>query len=187
MASLLELFDPDQPNQLIAVTRRSAHNLSDYVLGTHINWYIQTNVTPPGYYIHIEDLNEYDTVELIDFYWHCVYTTGGSYYTCLADRIEPEQEGSGFWRITDPQHPQYIAPSQHPLLPFLVALSSTAGLSRLSERVRTPTPVLTTPREPRRISLEEDELSPYSAFADNPDLSPESPRDVHLVSTLERQ
>ena len=102
MASLSEPLDPDQPNQLITVTRRPAPDLPDYVLRTHINWYIQTNVTPPGYYLHIEELNEYDAVELVDSHWHRIYTLEGSYYTCLADRIKPGTEGSRFWRITDP-------------------------------------------------------------------------------------
>src|SRR6267154_1320559 len=182
MASLSELFDLDQPNQLIVVNRRPAHDLPDHVLGDSITWFIRSNVTALGYYIWSNTFQDYNAVEFFDTHWYHVFANKGSYFTCLNDHIEPETEGTGYWKITDPQHSQYTAPSQHPPLPF-----SVAGPSRLSERVRTPTPVLTTPREPRRISLEEDEPSPYPAFADNPDLSPESPRDTHLASTFEQQ
>src|SRR5882757_7176447 len=182
MASLSELFDPDQPNQLLIVNRRPENDLPDYVLGDSIHWFIQSNVTAPGYYLWSETFQDYDAVEFFDTHWHRIFANKGSYFTCLNDHIKPETEGTGYWQITDPQHPQYTAPPQHPPLPF-----SAAGPSRLSECVRTPTPVLTAPREPRRISLEEDEPSPYPAFADNPDLSPESPRDTHLASTFEQQ
>ena len=182
MALLSEPFDPDQPNQLLVVNRRPEPDLPDHVLGDSIHWFIQSNITAPGYYLWSKTFQEYDAVEFFDTHWHRVFANEGSYFTCLNDCIEPETEGTGYWRITDPQHPQYTAPPQHPPLPF-----SAAGPSRLSERVRTPTPILTTPREPRHISLEEDEPSPYPAFADNPDLSPESPRDAHLASTFEQQ
>ena len=171
---------PDQLNQLIVVNRRPAHDLPEYILGDSITRFIRSNITAPGYYIWSNTFQDYDIVEFFDTHWYRIFANKGSYFTCLNDCIEPETESTGYWKITDPQHSQYTAPSQHPPLPF-----SVAGPSRLSERVRTPTPVLTEPREPRCISFEEDEPSP--AFAENPDLSPESPRDAHLAFTFEQQ
>src|SRR6267154_1740588 len=133
MASLSEPFDPDQLNQLIVVNRRPAHDLPEYILGDSITRFIRSNITAPGYYIWSNTFQDYDIVEFFDTHWYRIFANKGSYFTCLNDCIKPETESTGYWKITDPQHPQYTAPPQHPPLPF-----SAAGLSRLSARSKCP-------------------------------------------------
>src|SRR6267154_3067680 len=122
---------------------KTAKHWDSFFTHCSITWFIRSNVTAPGYYIWSNHFQDYDAVEFFDTHWYRIFANEGSYFTCINDRIEPGAESTGYWRITDPQHPQYTAPPQHPPLPF-----SATGPSRLSERVRTPTPVLTEPREP---------------------------------------
>ena len=60
---------------------------------------------------------------------------GEIYYTALEDRIHPYQEGTGYWRHSDPQHPKHTVPQN---LPTPGPSTATVDISASGDPPRTP-------------------------------------------------
>ena len=138
-------------NQLIRVQIRDRPDLPDYVPG-QVQWL--DFVPYPGYYLWDDILEENNPVDFIENYWYQLTreSTSGYTYTSKEDHIDPYSNNTGYWRITDPEHPDHI-PEELPH----IASSSTAGPSTLS-----------VPRQCTE-TLESVELSPFRS-APNPDV-----------------
>ena len=159
---MLEPFlDTDTDWTFKEVRLRQNPDLPDHVLGA-VQWlgFVQY----PGYYLYAStDPNDPDQpldhlpVEFIENHWYFISRIGkdNDTYICKGDRIEPYAHRTGYWRISDPQHPAHV-PEELPPVPG----SSTSGPS-----------TLTVPRQ-RAETLESQELSPFR-FAENPDLDQE--------------
>jgi hypothetical protein len=155
MAHFLKpVSEEDDPFDLKDVQLRPTPDLPDYVLGA-VQWL--GFVAYPGYYLYTTTTSgaqDHVPVEFLNNNWYFINQSddGELTYTCQEDRIEPYAHRTGYWRISDPQHPEHV-PEELPPVPG----SSTAGPS-----------TLTVPRE-CTSTLESEELSPFR-FAHNPDL-----------------
>jgi len=123
MARLHREFNPTKPKELITVTRRTHPDLPHRIRNS-IYWQDATEEFTEGYY-----LPRYrDTPVPVDYFehhWHKLFEYQGCTFTTLEDRIKPGREGTGYWLITDPQHPDYD-PNYVPHLDPSVASTSTA-------------------------------------------------------------
>src|SRR5437588_6302742 len=170
MAHFLELIsDEDDPFNLKDVQLRPTPDLPDHVLGA-VQWL--GFVAHPGYYLYTTTTSgatDHVPVEFLDNNWYFINQSdnGELTYTCREDHIEPYAHRTGYWRISDPQHPEHV-PEELPLVPS----SSTAGPSTLN-----------VPRE-RASTLESEELSPFR-FAYNPDLDPDQDQEEYFSSVAE--
>src|SRR5437879_6510719 len=170
MAHFLEpVCDEDDPFDLKDIQLRPTPDLSDHVLGA-----VQSLgfVAHPGYYLYTTTTSgatDHVPVEFLNNNWYFINRSddGELTYTCREDRIEPYAHRTGYWRISDPQHPEHV---QEELPP--VSSSSTAGPSTLN-----------VPRE-RASTLESEELSPFR-FAYNPDLDPDQDQEEYFSSVAE--
>jgi hypothetical protein len=59
----------------------------------------------PGYYILNPRTKSYHAVEFINNYWYKVRVYTRQAYTSQEDQIKPYQLGTGYWALTDWQHP----------------------------------------------------------------------------------
>ena len=162
MASLAEPFDANKPGNFIKVTRRSHPDLPPHVLGSRISWRY-----PPGYYLYQEFLSNYQPVEFLDNHWHCLIADEETYYTALEDRIHPYQEGTGYWRLSDPQHPKHTVPQ---ILPTPGPSTATVDISASGDPPRTPL-----------------KSFPSPIFASNPDASNSDSEETSDTSSAETQ
>ena len=162
MAQLLEpLPDPTHQSRLVKVQLRSQPDLPDHILG-QVQWLSFSEHL--GYYLWNENTNY--PVEFLENYWYYIYRYNGNSYISHEDHIEPYSHNTGYWRITDPEHPEHISEE----LP-LVAGPST----------------LTVPRR-RAETLESVELSPFQT-APNPEHDHSDPEDEYYepqTSTTEQ-
>jgi hypothetical protein len=107
-------FDLDNPENLVPLIKRTEDNLPAHVKNT-VQWRSDLLNHPAGYYIYDNELQRLQAVEFVENYWHNVYQYTGFAYTSLAARTEPHTEGTGYWYLSDPQHPlhsEYIASLQ---------------------------------------------------------------------------
>src|SRR6201990_2253677 len=126
MASLIQPFNPDTPNQVVELaTCTTEDTLPNHVKG-QVQWFKNQEGQPPGYYLYSHKSGQFHAVEFLNNYWHCTYTYTGTTYTSLEDRIIPYTEGTGYWHITEPQHPGHATYAHH--------------LQRALGTVRTPSP-----------------------------------------------
>ena len=115
----------------------------------------------PGYYLWNPNTEEQEQVEFIDNYWYFVYRDEETYIS-KDDRIVRNAKGTGFWKYSDPEHPNYIPTELPPI----------AGPS-----------TLTLPRQ-RADTLESVEPSLFAA-APNPEYDPEDYYSPVADTTLE--
>ena len=153
---MLELFT-DDPFDLLDVQLREQPDLPDHILGA-VQWL--GFVAHLGYYLYATTstgTEDHLPVEFIENNWYFITRSSDEEdtYICQNDRIECYAQRTGYWRISDPQHPEHI-PEELPPVPG----SSTSGPSTLS-----------VPRQ-HAETLESQELSPFR-FADNLDLDQE--------------
>ncbi len=138
--------DPDEPR---CVYCRPTPDLSDHILGT-VFWVNQDDNHPyPGYYRYTEEEDKFLPVESVNNYWWNLHFRpyNQTYWTSKDDRYDPYQGTTGYWNLTDPEHPEYQAE---------------------------PRPSQVTLTVPRRRASTVGELESPLRFADNPDLDNES-------------
>ena len=127
---MLTLFsDQDDQLDLKEVVLRQEPDLPDHVLGA-VQWL--EFVAQPGYYLYAETpsgVEDHLPVEFIDNSWFFITRSDddGYNYICQDDHIERYAQRTGYWRISDPQHPEHV-PEELPPVPG----SSTSGPSTLS-------------------------------------------------------
>ena len=100
MARLERPFNTANPSEFIRVYCRDEDDLPHY-LKNLIHW------QEDGYYLSLPYESEPRAVEFLDNNWYFVFQHEGRWFTTQEDRIHPNTQGSGYWRITDPQHPDY--------------------------------------------------------------------------------
>ena len=157
------LPDPLYQYQFIEVQLRSQPDLPDHILG-QIQWLSFSEY--PGYYLWNPENQTNRPVEFLEDYWYYIYRYEGDSYISHTDCIEHYSHNTGYWRITDPEHPEHV-PEELPLV---------AGPSTLTV--------------PRRYAetLESVELSPFQT-APNPELNHSDPEDEYYepqTSTTEQ-
>jgi hypothetical protein len=104
-ASLQQPFNYTDPSEVIKATRRTEDNVPDYVKG-EVLWHQDPDFLP-GYYLYDYRPQEYRPVEFLDNHWHYLFHHQGSDFISLSNRIKPHTQGTGYWRTTDPEHPNY--------------------------------------------------------------------------------
>jgi hypothetical protein len=181
MAHLSRPFDPEDPGKLIRVFQRETDDLPAHVKGAVI-WQQAYAYHPAGYYLNQQP------VEFIENFWHYLYSEGEYaefFFTTLEDRIEPFTATTGYWHLSDPQHPDHI-----PSAP----VASTSALTLDTD----------TPRRTTSLLTGDPDLSPYlstvAGVRISPRLSPDSksdskgdssesdsPRDIPVQSPQEQQ
>jgi len=139
-----------RPWTLTQVQLRTNPDLPEHVLG-QIKW---LNFSEhPGYYLWDKEVNTNRLVKFIDNSWFYLttYNNDTNIYICSEDRIQPYSNNTGYWRITDPEHPEHV-PEE---LPPVASPSAEAGPSSL--------------QVPRQCAetLESEDQSPLH-FAPNP-------------------
>jgi hypothetical protein len=112
VASLQVALAPN--NQATPITRRTHDDLPAHVKGT-VEW----NRPNRGYYIpqHLTTNNALEPVEFINNSWYELrYDASARTFYTQENLAIPVQNifGIGYWNVTDPQHPEYQAPSRTP-------------------------------------------------------------------------
>ena len=123
MAQLHWEFNQTKPKKLIQVTRRTHSNLPHHIRGL-IYWQDAIKEFTEGYYLPWP----YNTLPLINYFkhhWHKLFEYRRLTLISLADHIKPGRKGTGYWLITDPQHPDYD-PNYIPHLDLPEASTSAA-------------------------------------------------------------
>jgi hypothetical protein len=105
MAQLDRPFDLDNLQDLVPLTKWTTDDLPDHVKDTV--WWLDQPEYPAGYYIYNQQEQQPTPVEFVENHWHHIYQYSGTVYTSLVKRIEPHTLGTGYWGITDPQHPNF--------------------------------------------------------------------------------
>jgi len=100
MARLLRLLDD---NRLAKVLRRPRDNLPDCVKG-QVEWRTDHSLGP-GYYVLHPKNNRYYPVEFIEDHWYKLRVYTGDAHTTRDLQIPLYQNSTGYWDITDWQHP----------------------------------------------------------------------------------
>jgi hypothetical protein len=98
---------------------------------------------PLGYYIYNHSEQRYTLVEYLENHWYHIYQYSGIMYTSLGECIEPHMQGTGYWCITDPQHPDHdeywsISGSQNPNYTAQLAASSSTAMPTLTVSTQVP-------------------------------------------------
>jgi len=126
MAQLLEPLSDTNLYALSQVQPRTKPDLPEHVLG-QIKWLKFSE--HPGYYLWDKKLNTNRLVEFVDNNWFYLttYNDDTNIYIYSEDHIEPYSNNTGYWRITDPEHPDYV-PEE---LPPVASPSAEAGPSSL--------------------------------------------------------
>src|ERR1700741_4413606 len=91
------------------VYRRYRPDLPVHLLG-NIFWQDQDEEHPyPGYYL-VDSDNQIVPVEFIENYWYLLSfrTFDQTFWTDTESRFEPFEDGTGYWDLTDPQHPEHL-------------------------------------------------------------------------------
>jgi hypothetical protein len=104
---------PTDPNTLVLLNSRAEPNLPAHVEG-RAQWVLYQNQQRSTY--HGQWLNSSDIlVEFINNKWYTLLWRDEQYHisrNCHIPITQLAQLGLGAWRITDPQHPNYIEPPQ---------------------------------------------------------------------------
>ena len=157
------LPDPIYQYQFVEVQLRPQPDLPEHVLG-QVQWLSFSEY--PGYYLWSPENQTNRPVEFIENYWYYIYRYKGDLYISHSDCIECHFHNTGYWRITDPEHPEHVPEELPPV----------AGPS-----------TLTVPRR-HTETLESVELSPFQT-APNPELDHSDPEDKYYepqTSTTEQ-
>ena len=155
----MQPFNTENPDAPVQVTLRTTPDLPAHVLD-QVRWTEYLGHT--GYHIQNIVNNLWYPVEFINDHWHWVYNTDGRFFTSLDDRIEPYTEGTGYWRLTDPQHPGYML---EPL-----ASTSTRGLLIYTQPLAGPSP---SPELPATSPFVTAASSQHQTRSPSPETSPE--------------
>ena len=100
MAQLLRLLDD---NRLAKVLRRLRDNLPNRVKG-NAEWRTD-QPKGTGYYVLYPKNQTYHPVEFINDHWYKLRIYTGEAHTTRDSQIPPYQNSTGYWDITDWQHP----------------------------------------------------------------------------------
>ena len=108
MAYLLSPFNSSNPTDIIEVTRSHEDIIPAHVKGIiyfHYNTQSDHNTD-----YHLPILDSYFPPKVVGFlnnYWYKLFDHEGVWYTSLSDCITPNTLETGYWHITNPQHPNY--------------------------------------------------------------------------------
>jgi hypothetical protein len=104
---------PTDPNTLVLLNSRAEPNLLTHIEG-RAQWILYQDQLRSMY--HRQRLDGSDIpVEFINNEWYALLWKEGWYHAlrnCCIPTTQLVQLGLGAWRITDPQHPNYIKPPQ---------------------------------------------------------------------------
>ena len=101
---MAHIRQPLTEKYLSQVIRRPEDNLPDYIKGK-VEWRT-THSKGPGYYVLHPETKEYLPVEFIHDHWHKLYVYTETTFTSLTQQIPPNRNTTGYWKITDWQHPE---------------------------------------------------------------------------------
>ena len=87
--------------------------LGSHELRSRHRWLI--SVDHPGYYLWNPETGQQEPVEFIDDYWYFVYRDEDETYISKGDRIVRNSRGTGFWKYSDPEHPNFATPELPPI------------------------------------------------------------------------
>src|SRR6266576_3039523 len=104
MASFVDPIDAE-PQRLTRVTRRTEDNLPDRVK-ERVHWQ-RDQSSGEGYYVLNPRTNTYTPLEFIDNYWYKLRVYTGQAYTSRDEQIRPYHNHTGYWNISDWQHPDH--------------------------------------------------------------------------------
>src|SRR5882762_10107390 len=158
MASLSRPFDEQNPTELIRVTRRTTDDLPPHVKD-QIQWKDDLPGHSPGYYLYIPDADIIKPLEFIKNFWYPLFVYTGTAFTSLEERIEPHTEGTGYWKLSEPQHPWRQLDPEHPHYSQYAALAE----EELQEELRAAAPVLTLATHNLTALSGEPSISPFIA------------------------
>ena len=156
MASLSKPFDEQNPTELIPVTRRTTDDLPPHVKD-QVEWRDDLPGRPPGYYSYNPETDEILVLEFIENFWYPLFTYTGVFYTSLEERIEPHTRGTGYWKLSEPQHFWHQLDPQHPHYNQYVALAE----EERQEELQASAPVLTLATQNLPSLAGEPSISPF--------------------------
>ena len=106
MAHFLEpLSDTDNLYHFVEVQLRSQPDLPEHILG-QVQWLNFSEF--PGYYLWNKTTKINTPVEFLENHWYFIERINEDIYTGCINHIEPYSCNTGYWRITDPEHPEHI-------------------------------------------------------------------------------
>ena len=100
---MAQLLRPLDNNRLAKVLRRPRDNLPDHIKG-QAEWRTDHSLGP-GYYILHPWNKTYYPVEFINNHWYKLKVYAGDAYITQDSQIPPHRYSTGYWDITDWQHP----------------------------------------------------------------------------------
>ena len=100
---MAQFLRPLDNNRLAKVLRRPRDNLLDHVKG-QVEWRTDHSLGP-GYYILHPKNKRYYPVEFIKDHWYKLRVYTGDAHTTRDSQIPPYHNSTGYWDITDWQHP----------------------------------------------------------------------------------
>ena len=190
----------DLPLGYFRVTRRAINTLPPHVLGASIHW---DGADPTGYYLVLTQPSRNFPVEFFDNSWFTLNTeSDGTYTATQHDRIPRYEANTGYWNITDREHPEHLSPIETEQPQYTIGSEpSTAATQRsfpstphtgsafATPRTGTPIagPSFTTPR-PRADTLDSnDQPEDQSDHTDEEDLPEEDPETQDAEETLDTE
>jgi len=75
---------------------------------THVASLRPLDLNIPGYYLWNEDYNTNRPVEFLEDHWYYIDRIDEDTYIAHSNHIEPYSNNTGYWRITDPEHPEHV-------------------------------------------------------------------------------
>jgi hypothetical protein len=101
-------FFSDSPRP---ITRHTLDNLPPHIKG--VTKWNNTGIFGPGYYVPQEftPTNAQEPIEFLNNSWYALIVQGNK-ILCKSSEAIPQENtiGLGYWKITDPQHPNYHEP-----------------------------------------------------------------------------
>jgi len=104
MASFIDPINTES-QRLIRVTRRTEDDLPDRVK-ERVHWQ-RDQSSGEGYYVLNPRTNTCTPLEFIDNYWYRLWVYTGQAYTSRDEQIRPYYNHTGYWNISDWQHPDH--------------------------------------------------------------------------------
>jgi len=194
------LLRPSDDNRLTKVLRRRKDNLPDHIKG-QAEWRTDHSLGPGYYVLHLRNKTYYP-VEFVDNYWYKLKVYTGDTYITKDSQIPLHHYSTGYWDITDWQHPDNTSHRDDLQIFYRLAaeeaynrylLSVETADEEAEEHSRRDPPTLQLNIEEGVLSLTADpSLSPFAALTgqtgptESPLLiEPHQPRAQSSDSTLE--
>jgi len=162
---LLALSDD---SRLVKVLRRPTDNLPDRVKGL-AEWRTDHSLGP-GYYVLHPRNKTYYPVEFVDNYWYKLKVYTGDVYITKDSQIPPHHYSTGYWDITDWQHPDNTSHRDNLQIFYRLAAEEAYNRYPLSVETADEEAEECSRRDPPTLRLNIEEG--VSSLAADPSLSP---------------